>query len=68
MALAALADAAIKPAQDQENNLGEFLAALTELSRQYGIGIAGEPVLYLVEEEDRAFVYECDEQSNLTLT
>jgi hypothetical protein len=43
-----------------------FLNALTELSRQHKIGIAGKPVLFSLEEEDMDREYTSDVESNLT--
>jgi hypothetical protein len=54
----------------QENSpekLYAFLAALSELSAEYGIGISGTPVLFLMEKDDHMFSYRADEASNLTL-
>ena len=42
-----------------------FLNALTDLSRQYKIGIAGEPVLFTLEDEDVDREYTSDADSNL---
>lgn len=52
--------------QDQADKLNTFLDALTELSRKYKIGIAGQPVLFLIENEDFERTYSCDAESNLT--
>jgi hypothetical protein len=43
-----------------------FLTALTELSRQYKIGITGDPVLFSLEDEDLDREYASDAESNLT--
>lgn len=45
--------------------LDAFLGALTELSRQYKIGIAGDPVLFCLEDEDLDRVYSSDANSAL---
>jgi hypothetical protein len=45
----------------------EFLAALSELSARYGIGITGDPVLFVMEKDDFAFSYRIDAESNLSL-
>jgi hypothetical protein len=52
--------------QEQADKLNTFLDALTELSRKYKIGIAGQPVLFLMESEDLERAYSCDAESNLT--
>jgi hypothetical protein len=54
------------PAEGNEK-LNEFLAALSELSARYGIGITGESVLFVMEKDDLAFSYRVDAESNLTL-
>ena len=57
-----------RPAQESEpEKLNEFLAALSELSAKYGIGITGDPVLFVMEKDDFAFAYRVDPESNLTL-
>ena len=45
----------------------QFLNELTELSSKHGIAITGEPVLFVMEPEDRQFSYRMDEQSRVTL-
>jgi hypothetical protein len=44
-----------------------FLADLTELTNRHGIGIAGSPVLFMLQAEDRQFSYRIDADSNLSL-
>lgn len=44
-----------------------FVCELTELSHKHGIGIAGSPELFLLERDDFALTYECDDQSKLVL-
>lgn len=46
--------------------LNEFLRELTDLSHRYQIGIAEEPVLFIMEPEDRDIAYQCDAESRLT--
>jgi hypothetical protein len=56
------------PAEGNDpEKLNEFLAALSELSAKYGIGITGESVLFAMEKDDFAFSYRVDAESNLTL-
>ena len=45
----------------------KFLNELTELSLKYGVAIAGNPILFLTEPEDRQFSYLMDEESRVTL-
>jgi hypothetical protein len=47
------------PIADIDSDLDHdgFAAALTELSERFGIGIAGEPTLYILEPEDRQYRY-----------
>ncbi len=58
--------------QDDDNVKGrtaEFLSALTDLSRRYGIGIAGEPVLFVMRtgsESDYETAYKIDAESHLS--
>lgn len=42
-----------------------FLNALTDLSRQYKIGIAGDPVLFCLEDDDLDRVFSSDANSAL---
>ena len=43
----------------------EFAAALTKLSHEYGIGITGNPVLFMMEPEDSDRYYICNDDSEL---
>jgi len=43
----------------------EFAAALTKLGHEYGIGITGNPVLFMLEPDDADRQYICDEASVL---
>lgn len=45
--------------------LESFLTDLTELSRKYKIGIAGDPVLFCLEDEDLDRTYSSDADSVL---
>jgi len=49
----------------KETNLEGFLQKLSELSQQYGIAITGDPVLFVMEQEDYALLYRVDEESAL---
>ena len=44
-----------------------FATALTALSAEYGIGIAGTPVLFMMEHEDYAHSYHVNDASELIL-
>jgi hypothetical protein len=44
-----------------------FLRDLTDLSHKHGIGIVGDPVLFLLERDDFALQYVCDSESGLRL-
>jgi hypothetical protein len=57
-------------AMDANNNSNKpdiepFLSELTELSRKYKIGIAGDPVLFCLEDEDLDRAYSSDADSKL---
>lgn len=43
-----------------------FLAALTDLSVKYRVGITGDAVLFQLEPEDLPYSYQIDDESNLT--
>lgn len=45
----------------------EFLHELAALSHKYGVGIAGSPTLFMLERDDYALAYACDDESNLIL-
>ena len=53
--------------KDRPDKINEFLAALTELSASYGIGITGDPIVFIMEKDDFAFSYRVDAESNLSL-
>ena len=44
-----------------------FVRELTDLSHKYGIGITGSPVLFLLDRDDFALAYDCDDRSKLIL-
>lgn len=44
-----------------------FVRELTDLSHKYGIGITGSPALFLLDRDDFALAYDCDDQSKLIL-
>ena len=46
--------------------LSDFSFALTALSAEYGIGIVGEPVLFLMEHEDYGRSYQVNDESELS--
>jgi len=48
-------------------DLEGFLAKLTELSLETGIGIADSPTLYVIEREDRGYAYAADKDGRLVL-
>jgi hypothetical protein len=52
--------------REQEDSLSVFLDGLTELSRKHGVGIAGSPVLFVMESDDQERAYACDAESNLS--
>jgi len=49
----------------QEDALSIFLEGLTELSRKHKIGIAGQPVLFIMDDDDSDRTYDADDDSNL---
>jgi hypothetical protein len=51
---------------DVEDRTTGFLEILTKLSAKYGVAIAGEPVLFLMEPEDYESRYSTDGESRLT--
>lgn len=55
----------VKPSED-EIKLAAFLDGLTELTRKYGIGIAGTPVLSCLESDDYGMKYTVNEESELS--
>lgn len=48
-------------------NLDEFLRDLTDTCRKHGIGITGEPTLFVMEPADAALEYAADAESKLTV-
>jgi hypothetical protein len=48
-----------------EEKTVRFMEALTELSRQHGMGIAGQPILFLMVREDLDRTYKIDRESRL---
>jgi len=56
---------ALTPTDDSEVELEPFLQELTELSRKHKIGIAGNPVLFCLQEEDLNRAYSSDAESAL---
>ena len=56
-----------RDANVSDAQLQEFLRDLTALSHRHGIGITGSPTLFLLERDDFALGYGCDEKSKLTL-
>lgn len=49
------------------DDLDAFMEALTDLSMKYGIGIAGDPYLFLLNEDDQDRKYLCDAKGMLFL-
>jgi len=45
-----------------------FIRELTSISHKHGVGIAGAPVLFVMDKDDFALSYDCDDKSNLMLT
>lgn len=52
--------------EDLRPKAAQFVSALTELSRTHGIGIAGKPVLFLMESDDFDRYYKFDDESGLS--
>jgi hypothetical protein len=48
-----------------EEKAAQFENALTELSRKFGIGIVGEPILFVLESDDYDRKYRTDANSKL---
>jgi len=44
-----------------------FLSELTNISHKHGIAISGEPETFLMERDDYAYSYACDDSSRLVL-
>lgn len=58
-----LANAAPSPVANRK--LDSFLSELTELCKAHGIGIDGEPQLFLYDAEDHWFAYAADDGDRL---
>jgi hypothetical protein len=52
--------------EKENDNLLGFLDALTEISRRYKIGVTGEPILFVMEDDDLERIYSCDAESRLS--
>lgn len=52
--------------ENVEAQFEAFTRDLTELSLKHRIGIAGDPVLFILEDIDLDRVYACDADSRLT--
>ncbi len=50
---------------NSKEDVSEFLEQLTELSRKFGVGITGMPVLFLLEKDDYDRRYRSDTESSL---
>ncbi|WP_088346645.1 MULTISPECIES: hypothetical protein [Rhodomicrobium] len=48
--------------------LQAYLQELAELSHRYGLGIAGDAELFILEDEDGSRSYRLDEKSHLTFS
>ncbi len=55
----------LSKSDEPQAQLEPFLTELTELSRKYKIGIAGEPILFCLEDEDLDRTYTSDADSAL---
>ncbi len=53
---------------EDQDNLIRFLDALTVISRHHKIGITGEPILFVIEDDDYEKAYSCDAESRLDFT
>lgn len=51
--------------EDNDHRAEGFTTALTALSAEYGIGIAGTSVLFVMESEDYAYSYHVNGASEL---
>jgi len=49
----------------ESNCLSSFLSDLDDLSRRYGLGICGNPILFITEAEDISRQYRVDSDSHL---
>jgi hypothetical protein len=50
------------------DRVSAFVRDLTELSHKHKVGIAGSPVLFMLEQDDFWLSYSCNAESELTLT
>jgi len=57
----------LRQSDQGDADLEGFLAGLTELSLECGIGITDSPTLYLLEREDRDYSYAMDGDGKLVL-
>lgn len=55
----------LEPEQAAKSVANDFLSALTELSRAYGIAIGDGAQLFVMEAGDEAFGYSADDESRL---
>jgi hypothetical protein len=62
---ASLAHVATHEAGFPRERLDLFLARLTALSHELGLGIAGEPALFVMEQDDSGRKYSTDAESHL---
>lgn len=53
------------PERNDDDNLKMFLDGLRELSLRHKIGIAGEPELFVMDDDDFERAYSCDADSKL---
>lgn len=53
------------PVAKQTDKTEAFLSELSALSAKYGIGLAGKPTMFLMEQEDFQRAYSSDAESNL---
>jgi hypothetical protein len=56
----------VNNSEAEKDNLLMFLDGLTELSRKHKIGITGQPILFIMEDDDLERVYTSDAESNLS--
>ena len=52
---------------ETEAQVQNFLHELATLSHKHGVGIAGSPTLFLLERDDYALAYACDDESKLVV-
>lgn len=51
---------------DATHSVAAFLKEIGEISHKYGLGIAGDPVLFILEDSDREREYRADSESKIT--